>query len=76
MATKTDEHDGPRCPNHHVLLDIGGKPNGIGICPVSGAEFKYSFDEWKKKAKLRVDIFGRILRGRDWKVVHHKGDDI
>ena len=70
------DNQGPRCPNHDVLLETKGQDKGYGICPRSGAVFTYSYDEWEKKSELRKDVFGRITEFKNWQVTHHEGDDI
>lgn len=67
------DKNGPRCPNHRVLLVDCNK--GVGICPISGARFTYSSDELEKKTKLRLNALGQIEKKIDWNVKHLDGDD-
>lgn len=66
---------GPRCPNHHVVLDKTGD-KGIGICPISEARFSYSEDSAEKTRKLRINAMGKMEETADWKVTHIEGEDI
>lgn len=66
----TSSHE-VKCPNHGCPLDGIGFPmprKGIGMCPVSGAEFAFEVETDELKMKDGVDKFGNKTRIADWKV--------
>jgi hypothetical protein len=58
------------CPNHGCPLDLGGAfpvpQKGVGICPVSGAEFSFqaTYDE-NKTIKLKD---GTLVKQPVWEI--------
>lgn len=65
----------PRCPNHNCpLVDLGFplKPQGVGICPVSGAKFEYQVDLDEESQEMAVDKFGNKTKIKKYKIT---GDD-
>lgn len=66
----------PKCPNHKVNLDLSNNDKGVGICPISGAVFSYSYDDFEKTKKLRINSFGKPEYVGDYKLTHIEGEDI
>lgn len=62
----------PRCPNHHVFLELTDTL-GIGICPISGCEFAYQVELEKGEEK----VVNKILNGKMVEETQYiiKGDD-
>lgn len=60
---------GPKCPNHLVQLVRTNDP-GVGICPISGAHFRYTAEDDKGKGeeKLVVDLSGKLTKKVTYKV--------
>ena len=64
---------GPRCPNHHVVLQKTNTP-GIGICPISGYRFSYTADEEDAKKVIKMTSAGTMEETTDWGVTSIDGD--
>ncbi len=59
----------PVCPNHGAKLEGCGFPlpeKGVGICPISGADFEFEAEVDKKK--MVKDKFGAMKPTLDWKL--------
>jgi hypothetical protein len=57
----------PQCPNHAVALEGCGFPlpkKGVGMCPVSGAEFEFEVDV--NETEVVQDKFGNLIKKPKW----------
>lgn len=50
---------GPKCPNHAVPLQLTND-KGVGICPISGCYFNYSYSENEGSSEVKTDKYGKL----------------
>lgn len=64
----------PTCPNHSVNLEGCGFPlpaQGVGTCPVSGAQFEFAVE--LDDAKITMDKQGNAQKSAQWRIT---GDEV
>lgn len=66
---------GPRCPNHHCFLVLT-TTRGLGICPVSGARFKYkpSDQQGQRKKVMKMTLNGMMEVDEDSYIITENGE--
>lgn len=66
---KTTPSYTPKCPNHGATLEGCGFPlpqQGIGKCPISGADF--AFSATVDQEKMSIDKNGNPTKTPGWKI--------